>query len=410
MARPPKLRLPEFQGAESWIIETGGEVFDQINNKDHKSDLPVLAITQDHGAIPRKLIDYHVAVADASIDGYKVVEVGDFVISLRSFQGGIEFSKYRGICSPAYVILRLKDGYSKEYFRHYLKADRFISQSTKNLEGLRDGKMISYKQFSALHLAIPSHAEQQRIADYLSRMDNLITEEGHKLDALNVHKAGLMQELFPREGETAPRLRFPEFMGVGKWKRKKVSDLLARTINPIDVDSDEIYREIGIRSHGKGLFHKEPVSGKTLGEKRVFWVRENAFVLNIVFAWEQAVAVTSSAEKGMIASHRFPMYAAHKNQSDVNFIKCFFLTKKGKELLVMASPGGAGRNKTLNQKDFENLEFLCPEHVAEQARIARCLSSIDDLIAVQSQKIDQLKTHKQGLIQGLFPVMDEMHA
>jgi type I restriction enzyme S subunit len=91
----PRLRFPEFRDAGEWGNPFGDEVFEQISNKDHNSDLPVLAITQEHGAIPRELIDYHVSVADKSIEGYKVVAPGDFIISLRSFQGGIEYSSSR---------------------------------------------------------------------------------------------------------------------------------------------------------------------------------------------------------------------------------------------------------------------------------------------------------------------------
>src|SRR5690554_5523260 len=137
----PRLRFPEFQESGAWSTKFGHVVFDQISNKNNSSNLPVLAITQEHGAIPRDLIDYHVSVSEKSIGSYKVVEAGDFIISLRSFQGGIEFSRYKGICSPAYVILRLRHGYVEDYFRHYLKTSRFIGELTKNLEGLRDGKM-----------------------------------------------------------------------------------------------------------------------------------------------------------------------------------------------------------------------------------------------------------------------------
>jgi type I restriction enzyme S subunit len=247
--------------------------------------------------------------------------------------------------------------------------------------------------------------EQQKIADCLSSLDELIAVETQKLDALRGYKKGLMQQLFPREGETVPRLRFPEFLE--EWQRRKVSGLLTRSVNPVNVEIKESYQEIGIRSHGKGIFHKKPVRGETLGNKRVFWVEYNTFVVNIVFAWEQAVAVTSSAEKGMIASHRFPMYKAKDGKSDVNFVKYFFLTKKGKELLGMASPGGAGRNKTLGQKEFENLEFFSPLKIEEQNKVAHFLSSIDDLITAQGQKVDAFKTHKKCLMQQLFPVMDE---
>ncbi|EPQ7202589.1 restriction endonuclease subunit S [Providencia stuartii] len=218
----PRLRFPEYRAEDGWGSEFGNMIFDQISNKDHNSDLPVLAITQEQGAIPREMIDYHVSVTDKSLESYKVVEVGDFIISLRSFQGGIEFSRYRGICSPAYVILRLRHGHSEDYFRHYLKTDRFIAQMIKNLEGLRDGKMISYKQFSELELPIPPRDEQQKIADCLSSLDDLIAAETYKLDTLKTHKKGLMQQLFPREGETVPRLRFPEFRDDDVWE----SDLL----------------------------------------------------------------------------------------------------------------------------------------------------------------------------------------
>ena len=199
----PRLRFAEFQEAGEWETSFEDAIFSQISNKEHNSDLPVLAITQEHGAIPRDMIDYHVSVTDKSIESYKVVEVGDFIISLRSFQGGIEFSKYRGICSPAYVILRLTEAHSQDYFRHYLKTERFIAQMTKNLEGLRDGKMISFKQFSELELPIPQPAEQQKIAACLSSLDELITAQAQKVTALQTHKKGLLQQLFPAQAKAS---------------------------------------------------------------------------------------------------------------------------------------------------------------------------------------------------------------
>ena len=263
-------------------------------------------------------------------------------------------------------------------------------------------------QLKLLDVAIPRGKEQQKIADCLSSLDELITAQTQKLDALKAHKKALMQQLFPAEGETVPKLRFPEFLDKGEWVRQRLSGLLKRVSNPVKVDPNETYRQIGIRSHGNGIFHKELVNGKELGNKRVFWVEENAFVVNIVFAWERAVAITTATEKGMIASHRFPMYKAYKNKAIVSYMKYFFLTNRGKELLWIASPGGAGRNKTLGQREFEDLELLIPSLVEEQQRIADCLSSLDELITAQTQKFDALKAHKKGLMQQLFPAMDEV--
>jgi type I restriction enzyme S subunit len=255
-----------------------------------------------------------------------------------------------------------------------------------------------------------SEEEQRKIADCLMSLDELISAQTQKLDALKIHKKGLMQRLFPAEGETIPKVRFPEFQNKGEWILQKLTDLLKKASSPVEVDQDNVYREIGIRSHGKGIFHKESTKGHELGNKRVFWVADNAFVVNIVFAWELAVANTTEAERGMIASHRFPMYIARKNKADICYIKYFFLTNKGKELLWIASPGGAGRNKTLGQKEFENLEFLIPRFVEEQQKIAACLTSIDELITAQTQKLDVLKAHKRGLIQQLFPTTVKVNA
>ena len=125
-ALTPKLRFPEFRAAAGWDAKPGGELFDQVNNREAPAGLPILAITQEHGAIPRDAIDYHVSVTDKSVETYKQVRPGDFIISLRSFQGGIEYSQYHGICSPAYVILRKKTMVSGPFFKDFFKSHKLL--------------------------------------------------------------------------------------------------------------------------------------------------------------------------------------------------------------------------------------------------------------------------------------------
>ena len=192
----PELRFKEFANIKI-AFKSGGELFDSISNKDHKCDLPILAISQEHGAVPREKIDYNVFVSDKSLESYKVVEIGDFIISLRSFQGGIEYSVYRGICSPAYIILRKKIDMCDQYFKYYFKTKKFIADLNKNLEGIRDGKMVSYSQFSELVLPVPDKKEQQKIADCLCSADELINTQATKIEELRNHKNGLFQQLFP---------------------------------------------------------------------------------------------------------------------------------------------------------------------------------------------------------------------
>lgn len=195
----PELRFPEFQNDGEWNYEHGDILYESIVNKKHKSDLPILAITQENGAIPRDEINYRVVVEDKSIEGYKVVELGDFIISLRSFQGGIEYSRYKGLCSPAYIVLRKR--HSKicdDFYRHYFKSFQYIQELNRNLEGIRDGKMVSYKQFADIKLPYPNYEEQCKIAKVLSSIDDVIQTHIDKILALELHKNGLMQQLFPK--------------------------------------------------------------------------------------------------------------------------------------------------------------------------------------------------------------------
>lgn len=196
-----------------------------------------------------------------------------------------------------------------------------------------------------------------------------------------------------------PALRFQEFKD--QWLPKKMGNITNRISNPVSVNLNEQYQQIGIRSHGKGIFHKEFVDGKSLGNKRIFWIIEDALIVNIVFAWEHAVARTTKNEVGMVASHRFPMYVAIPNITDIDYLIHFFLTKKGKNLLELASPGGAGRNKTLGQKEFENLNFLIPSY-PEQTKIALFLTAVNDKLQQLKKKKALLEQYKKGVMQQIF--------
>lgn len=197
----------------------------------------------------------------------------------------------------------------------------------------------------------------------------------------------------------SPKLRFPEFNE--DWGKMPIKDLTERISIPVDVELDELYTQIGVRSHGKGLFHKQPVTGKELGKKRVFWVKEELFVVNIVFAWEQAVAKTTKNELGTIASHRFPMFRTKPDLLNLDFLLFSFLTKRGKYLLEIASPGGAGRNKTLGQDEFNRIKINIPD-VEEQSKTAALLSVVDEKITHLARKKELLLKYRKGVMQQIF--------
>jgi type I restriction enzyme S subunit len=193
-----KLRFKDEQESDfpDWQENFGDSLFSSISNKNHNSDLPILAITQEHGAIPRDMIDYNVSVSDKSIESYKVVQKGDFIISLRSFQGGIEFSNYEGICSPAYIVLRPIIEFNRNFFRLYFKTTGYIKRLTKNLEGIRDGKMISFKYFSEVTIPTPSIEEQAKITNFLFSIERKIETERQVLAQYENQKSYLLQNMF----------------------------------------------------------------------------------------------------------------------------------------------------------------------------------------------------------------------
>lgn len=141
------------------------------------------------------MIDYKITVTNKSVAGYKVVEIGDFIISLRSFQGGIEYSNYKGICSPAYIVLRGNHRVHADFYKFYFKTEQYIKLLNLDLQGIRDGKMISYKQFSSIEIPLPSLEEQTKIADFLTAMDMRLDFLETRLEATRRYKQALLQQM-----------------------------------------------------------------------------------------------------------------------------------------------------------------------------------------------------------------------
>ena len=193
-----EIRFKDENGNDypEWEILKGGEIFKSHTDKNHNGDLEVLAITQEHGAIPRSMIDYKVQVSNDSVNNYKIVEKDDFIISLRSFQGGIEHSNYVGICSPAYIILRSVKTINPMFYKSFFKTRNYINELNRTLEGIRDGKMISYSNFAKSKIPYPSLPEQQKIADFLSAIDDNITKVEEQIKETQNFKKAMLQQMF----------------------------------------------------------------------------------------------------------------------------------------------------------------------------------------------------------------------
>lgn len=184
-----------FLEKESWKMMRFDKIFKDFCKKNCPRER-LLSATQENGVIPRDMLSGKVMSPEGSLDGYKLIEAGDFVISLRSFQGGLEYSKYRGILSPAYTVLKNIIDIDKDFYRHFFKSYKFIEKYLSiSVIGIRDGKQISYSDLSSVKIPYPPLEEQEKIGKILNCYDEEIQLLNSKLEKLKEQKKGLMQKL-----------------------------------------------------------------------------------------------------------------------------------------------------------------------------------------------------------------------
>lgn len=255
-------------------------------------------------------------------------------------------------------------------------------------------KKLSMRVLRQMDVPQPSIDEQRIIGRLLEKWDSGIEKASRLLTLKRRLRRGLTQQLL------AGGCRFPEFAGQ-PLPRVRLGDVMKKVVQPVTPTHDELYRQIGVRSHGKGLFHKPAVTGASLGSKRVFRVIPGCLTLNIIFAWERALGLITEHEADMIASHRFPMFRPDPSKILAEYALLYLLSERGVLALKLASPGGAGRNRTLNQNQF--LKTLIPlPSLAEQRKIAAISATADREIKLLEQQLAALREQKKGLMQKLL--------
>jgi type I restriction enzyme S subunit len=272
------------------------------------------------------------------------------------------------------------------------QSDRYQKQVAGDLgatiNSINGSQLLKYEFF------IPKPAEQQKIAACLSSVDELIGAQARKVDALKGHKKGLMQQLFPREGETHPRLRFPEFQAAGEWKPQRLSGL-------IDLISGMHLSPEDYSTAGEVPYFTGPSDFTNNLSKVTKWTKRTA---NVSQAKDTLITVKGSGVGEIwystlpeVAMGRQLMAVRSKNGSS-RFMFQFLLTKRSR----FEDLGSGNLIPGLSRTVILELEACFPKP-AEQQRIADCLSSLDALNVAETQKVEALKTHKKGLMQQLFP-------
>ncbi len=288
--------------------------------------------------------------------------------------------------------LRDRDNNFINGFKPYLFKSKSVVKSLYRIATGISVLGVSKSNLDKVLIPIPPLPEQQKIATILSDWDTTIEKVQILINILQLRKKGLMQQLLT--GKT----RLAGFSG--EWQEKELEYFIEYTSRP-KIKPKDLYLVLGLRSHGKGIFHKENFDPSSIAMDTLYEVKENDLVVNITFAWEHAIAIANKEDEGGLVSHRFPTYTFKNDISDAKFFRYYILQSRFKYLLGVISPGGAGRNRVMSKKDFPKLMIKAPSF-EEQKAIGNILNSADQEIKHYQNYVDQIQTQKKGLMQQLL--------
>lgn len=407
----PKLRFPEYIGKKLKITKLG-KISSIVKEKAGKNKYTLMSVTSGVGLIPQAE-KFGREIAGDSYKNYIVIKKYDFAYNksaTKQFPEGYisMLGEYdiAAVPNSIFTCFRINDNESYPPFFDYLWHNNYHGHwLRKYIEvGARAHGALSVdtKHLWSMPLALPDFKEQQKITDCLSSIDELLDAESRKLKALEKYKKGLMQKLFPAEGKTLPEWRFPEFQGCGDWMYEEIGEIGEVITGKTPSTSDSALWDGDIQfvtptdiTENKYQHHTQRTVVKTPKMK----------VLP-----KHTIMFTCIASIGKMALSLYPCITNQQINSIVpkscynnEFIYYSLLQKT---FLIKA--GFA--NSTLpiiNKTDFSKIQVPVILDKKEQQKIAECLSEVDTMITEQSSKLEQLKTHKKGLMQGLFPSLEE---
>jgi type I restriction enzyme S subunit len=389
----PKLRFPEFRKAEGWTekpLKAAAHI-NPANGGLPESFVYIDLESVDAGELKAK---ERISRIGAPSRAQRLVERGDIIYQVvRPYQRNNLLCEFDDdeeyVASTGYAQLRAKG--SNRFLYQSIHTNSFVGRVIAKCTG-SNYPAINSSDLAEIQLPIPpTLPEQQKIAECLSSVDELIAAQARKLDALKTHKKGLMQQLFPREGETQPRLRFPEFQNAGEWEECTVEEIIITVTPPKKLQTSDYQTE--------GEF---PIVDQSQ-DYICGWTDDADAVIDKglpVIIFGDHTCALKFVDRPFVQGADGIKILRSRRGIDIRFLFCaleanpvvqesykrhFSMLKEKKMSFPVAKPG-------------------------EQQRIATCLSSLDALISAETQKLEALKTHKKGLMQQLFPSPEEVEA
>jgi type I restriction enzyme S subunit len=411
----PELRFPEFENDGEWDKPKLSSVSDVImgsspsslSYNENKIGLPLL---QGNADIKNRLSTPRIYTTEIT----KECEIGDILLSVRAPVGTVAKSLHNACIGRGISALSAKKPNSQEYIYQWLFS--YESSWAKISQG-GTFDAVNSDDIKNLLVPIPKPKEQQKIASCLSSLDALITAQSEKIEQLKLLKKGLMQNLFPQEGEKVPKYRFKEFENDGEW----VEEPLSSKVSVIDGDRGLNYPKAEeYSSDGYCLFlsAKNVTKSGFLFNEFQFITKEKDELLRKGKLARFDIVLTTRGSLGQFAffdeniqfeniriNSGMVILRAKDNGINPNYLYSYFNSYSIQSAIKSQGFGNAVQQLTVAV--INNFTLRYPYDPKEQQKIASCLSSLDSLITAQVEKIEQLKLHKKGLMQGLFPKINE---
>ena len=423
----PRLRFPEFRKAGEWTLNTLGSLAAiSIEKVGNKTCIP-MSITSGVGLVSQEE-KFGRIIAGDSYKNYLLLKPNDFAYNksaTKEYPEGFltlySGSELAAVPNSIFTCFRIKDESTDPRFLNYLFMGNLHGRWLRKFVqvGARAHGSLSINDSDLMALPVPlpaggrAVAEQQKIADCLSSLDKLIAAQAEKIEVLKTHKKGLMQQLFPCEGETIPRLRFPEFRDAGEWEERSLKEVFsifqgfAFSSND-SVDAGVRWLKIADVSIQKMNHHSPsylPVEYSERFEK--FAVAKGEYVIALtrpILNGQLKMAKVDRVFDGALLNQRVGKLVTTQQSAFV-----YFLLQSWKLISEIEKSISGTEPPNLSAHQIEDIKTCIPKK-PEQQRIADCLTSLDYLITAQTQKFDALKAHKKGLMQHLFPTVNEVCA
>lgn len=392
----PSLRFSEYNYV--WEQRKAQDIFKSVADKGYP-ELPVLSASQEFGMIKRTDTGINIHHDASNEIGYKRVMPGQFVIHLRSFQGGFAHSATEGITSPAYTVFDFqeKENHYDYFWKYIFNSDRFIKSLELITYGIRDGRSISFDDFTTLDFYYPSYVEQKQIGQFFQRLDNFITLHQNEYDKLLIMKKAMLEKMFPKKGMYVPEIRFKGF--TGPWKMRKFTDI---TYPAGEKNRDNLPLESYSITNGSGFVpqNEKFENGGTMkdADKTMYYiVSPNSFAYNPARINVGSIGYQNLDRNVIVSS----LYEVFKTSEDVDdrFLWHWFKSDAFQKMIEQYQEGGV---RLYFYYDKLCMCSLAIPSVEEQRKIGEQLDAIDYLITLHQCKLEKLKNIKAGCLEKMF--------